>query len=84
MLEYRNENSEDIQIYVDNEPLYQNYLSQLAFAMSNDGTSEIPNYIYFDSDGLELYNSNTYNKVKIIREAYDDIVAGQCCNISLA
>ena len=84
MLEYRNENDETLQIYVGNEPLYQNYLSQLTFAMSNDGESESPNYIYFDIDGLCLYNSNTYSQVRIIREAFGDEVVGQCRDTTLS
>jgi hypothetical protein len=84
MLEYRNESDENVQIYIGNEPLYQNYLSKLTFAMSNDGTSENPNYIYFSNDGLELYNSNNYNQVTIIRETFGNEVVGQCINSSLA
>ena len=72
MLEYINENDENVQIYIGNEPLYQNYLSKLTFAMSNDGTSKSPNYIHFSIDGLRLYNSNTSNEV-IIQEGF-----GQC------
>lgn len=80
MLEYVNESDENVQIYIGNEPLYQNYLSKLTFAMSNDGTSENPNYIYFSNDGLGLYNSNTYRQVKIIREVFGNKVVGQCVN----
>ena len=78
MLESINENDENVQIYIGNEPLYQNYLSKLTFAMSNDGTSESPNYIYFRDDGLKLENSNTYSQVIIIREGFGNEVAGQC------
>ena len=84
MLEYINENDENVQIYIGNEPLYQNYLSKLTFAMSNDGTSESPNYIYFRDDGLELKNSNNYNQVKIIREGFGNKVVGQCVNNTMS
>ena len=84
MLEYINENDENVQIYIGNEPLYQNYLSKLTFAMSNDGTSESPNYIYFRDDGLELNNSNTYNQVEIIREGFGNKVVGQCINTTMS
>ena len=77
MLGYINENEEEVQIYVGDEPLYQNYLSQLTFVMSNDGTSESPNYLHFRNGGLTLYNSNTYNQVKI------DGVTGDCLNNTL-
>ena len=80
MLEYTNENDEDVQIYIGDEPLYQNYLSQLTFATSNDGESLSPNYIYFRNGGLELHNTNTYGKVMIIREGFGNEVAGQCIN----
>ena len=80
MLEYINENDEDVQIYIGDEPLYQNYLSQLTFAMSNDGESISPTSIYFSNDGLGLKNSNTYRQVIIIREGFGNEVAGQCIN----
>ena len=79
MLEYINENDENVQIYIGNEPLYQNYLSKLTFAMSNDGTSKSPNYIHFSNGGLGLHNTN-YGKVIIIREGFGNEVAGQCIN----
>ena len=84
MLENINENDESVQIYIGNEPLYQNYLSKLTFAMYNGGTSKSANYIYFRNDGLELRNSNTYSQVIIIREGFGNKVAGQCVDNTVA
>ena len=82
MLGYINENDEFVEIYVGDEPLYQNYLSKLTFAKYNDGESVSPDYISFIEGGLEL--STTYRKVIIIREASGDEVVGQCVNNTLA